>query len=170
MKTNNHPLALAGLILVCAGLAGTAGLALAGDPDGRDAGVARGRYLVEIAGCNDCHTPGYAAAGGATPESEWLLGDPIGWEGPWGTTFAPNLRHYFQARTEAQWVEAAASFSARPPMPWFNVRRMSETDLRAIYRYARSLPVAGEAMPAYLPPGVKARGPVVAFPSPPAAH
>ena len=26
--------------------------------------IDRGRYLMKIAGCNDCHTPGYAQSGG----------------------------------------------------------------------------------------------------------
>ena len=30
--------------------------------------VERGRYLVQIAGCNDCHTAGYVQAGGSIPE------------------------------------------------------------------------------------------------------
>lgn len=38
----------------------------------------RGRYLVMIAGCNDCHTPGFAQKGEATPETEWLAGDSVG--------------------------------------------------------------------------------------------
>ena len=58
-----------------------------GDPQ-----VARGRYLITIAGCNDCHTPNYPQSGGKTPEKEWLTGDALGWRGPWGTTYAPNLR------------------------------------------------------------------------------
>ena len=28
----------------------------------------------------------------------------------------------------------------RPPMPWFNVRAMTDEDLRAIYEYAKSMP------------------------------
>ena len=41
--------------------------------------VERGRYLTHVAGCNDCHTPGYAAADGRVPESLWLTGDALGW-------------------------------------------------------------------------------------------
>ena len=52
----------------------------------------RERYLITIAGCNDCHTPNYPQSGGKTPEKEWLTGDALGWRGPWGTTYAPNLR------------------------------------------------------------------------------
>ena len=32
----------------------------------------RGRYLVKIAGCNDCHTPGYAQTGGRYPRNTGL--------------------------------------------------------------------------------------------------
>src|ERR1700741_4762761 len=66
---------------------------------------ARGKYLVETAGCNDCHTPGYAMASGKTPESEWLTGDALGWQGPWGTTYPPHLRLQMEGRSAAQWLE-----------------------------------------------------------------
>ena len=39
--------------------------------------VDRGKYLVQIGGCNDCHTPGYAATGGKVPEKDWLVGDQL---------------------------------------------------------------------------------------------
>ncbi len=57
----------------------------------------RGRYLVRIAGCNDCHTPGYAESGGLLPEARWLVGDKLGWHGPWGTTYPTNLRLFAQS-------------------------------------------------------------------------
>ena len=44
------------------------------------------RYIIKIAGCNDCHTTGYAEAAGKIPEKDWLKGDAMGWRGPWGTT------------------------------------------------------------------------------------
>ena len=127
----------------------------------------RGRYIVEIGGCNDCHTAGYAPSGGKVPESEWLAGDLLGWRGPWGTTYPTNLRLYFQELTEDQWVKKAKALSARPPMPWFNVRAMSRTDLRAMYRYIRSLGPAGKPAPAYLPPDKAPPQPYVQFPAPP---
>ena len=51
-----------------------------------EASLKRGRYIAQIAGCNDCHTPGYALSGGKVPEKAWLTGDSFGWRGPWGTT------------------------------------------------------------------------------------
>jgi mono/diheme cytochrome c family protein len=129
-----------------------------------DAQVKRGRYLVSIAGCNDCHTPAFGMKNGEVPEAQWLTGDALGWRGPWGTTYATNLRLFMQDLTEAQWVAKAKQLSARPPMPWFNVRRMSEPDLRAIYRYVRHLGPAGKPAPEYVPPDRKPAPPYVQFP------
>jgi mono/diheme cytochrome c family protein len=129
-----------------------------------DAQVKRGRYLVGIAGCNDCHTPNFAMQNGKVAEAQWLTGDALGWRGPWGTTYATNLRLSFQQMTEEEWVAKARKLVARPPMPWFNVQRMSDADLRAIYRYVRHLGPAGKPAPAYVPPDRKPEGPFVQFP------
>ena len=135
--------------------------------DKADPQVSRGRYLVSIAGCNDCHTPNYPASGGKVPEAQWLTGEALGWSGPWGTTYPTNLRLYMQDLTEEQWLKKAKTLQARPPMPWFNVRAMSTADLRAIYRYVRHLGPAGQPAPAYVPPGQEPKGPAVRFPAPP---
>lgn len=129
-----------------------------------DPAVARGRYVIAIAGCNDCHTPNYAPLGGKVPEREWLTGDALGWRGPWGTTYATNLRLYMRDITEEQWVKKAQTLNARPPMPWFNLHHMSKADLRAIYRYVQHLGPAGKPAPAYVPPQQKPAGPYVQFP------
>ena len=129
--------------------------------------LARGKYLVTIAGCNDCHTAGYAMTNGKAPEKDWLAGDRLGWRGPWGTTYAVNLRQYMQTLTEGQWVAKAKALETRPPMPWFNLRAMSEQDLRSIYRYIRHLGPAGEAAPEYVPPDKEPPPPYVTFPAPP---
>ena len=44
--------------------------------------VNRGQYIVEITGCNDCHTPRYAEKGGQMPTNEWLKGNPVGLKVP----------------------------------------------------------------------------------------
>ena len=129
--------------------------------------VDRGRYLIRIAGCNDCHTANYPQAGGKVPEKEWLTGDALGWRGPWGTTYAVNLRLYMQDMTEEQWVKKGRTLMARPPMPWFNVRDMTASDLRAMNRYIRHLGPAGKPAPAYVPPDKTPSGPYVQFPAPP---
>lgn len=126
--------------------------------------IDRGRYLVKVTGCNDCHTPGYGAANGNVAEKLWLTGDTLGWNGPWGTTYATNLRIYMRGHTEGSWLQTARTFKARPPMPWFNVHAMSDEDLRAIYRYVVTLEPVGEPAPAFVPPDQKAAGPMITFP------
>lgn len=104
------------LLSLCVSLA-LAGSALAGgkaDP----ATVARGKYLINLGGCNDCHSPKVFTpegipmpdekrlmsghpADGKLPETDarayqpgyWVLmaGDLTAFVGPWGTTFAANL-------------------------------------------------------------------------------
>ena len=128
------------------------------------ASIERGRYLIRTSGCNDCHTPGYTMHNGKVDEKLWLTGDTLGWSGPWGTTYATNLRLWMPKQTEAEWLEIARSFEPRPPMPWFNVHAMTDSDLRAIYRYVVWLGAAGKPAPAYVPPGGQATGPVVRFP------
>lgn len=115
--------------------------------------LARGKYLVVIAGCNDCHTSGFAESGGATPEADWLQGSALGYHGPWGTTYATNLRLKAAEMDEAGWLTYTGQLRTRPLMPDFILRQMHEEDRRAIYRYLRSLGPAGEPAPAYLPPG-----------------
>src|SRR3954451_10567570 len=65
--------------------------------------VERGRYVVAIGGCNDCHTSGYADNGGKAPESDRLKGDTLGYRGPWGTTYPSNLRLSLSKMTEDEW-------------------------------------------------------------------
>ena len=114
--------------------------------------IDHGRYVVKITGCNDCHTPGYVETAGALPEDQWLTGNPVGFKGPWGVTYPVNLRLKLAGMTEQEWVKFAHSFEARPPMPWFNLRDMGETDLRAVYQFIRSLGPKGEPAPAFVPP------------------
>ncbi|MDX1431369.1 MAG: cytochrome c [Gammaproteobacteria bacterium] len=128
------------------------------------ADVERGRYLVLISGCNDCHTPGYALGEGAVPESEWLTGDVLGWRGPWGTTYPSNLRLFMQPLSEDDWLTLARNMRPRPPMPWFNLRHMTDDDLRSVYRYVRSLEPLGSPAPAYVPPEQTPPPPFVQFP------
>jgi mono/diheme cytochrome c family protein len=133
-----------------------------------DAGdLERGKYLVITSGCNDCHSPGYLLSNGTTPETSWLTGDSFGWHGPWGTTYASNLRLMIDGFSEDEWVAHAKQLKARPPMPWFNLNAMKDEDLRAIYRYVRHLGPAGDPAPEYLPPGTEPLPPFATFPAPP---
>ena len=134
-----------------------------------DASVQRGRYLAVIGGCNDCHTEGYAQKAGKVPETEWLTGNREGFKGPWGTTYPANLRLAVQGMSEAEWMKHARK-PTRPPMPWFNLRDMSDQDVRALHRYIKSLGPGGNPAPAYVPPGQTPMTPYIDFgPSAPPA-
>ena len=136
----------------------------------RDAGalIARGDYLVRTTGCNDCHTAGYADAQGQVDKVQWLTGSPLGWHGPWGTTFAANLRMKAAGMDEASWLAYTGDLHTRPPMPDFALRAMTRDDRRAIYHFIASLGPGGQPAPTYLPPGQPPQPPYFQLVLPPA--
>jgi mono/diheme cytochrome c family protein len=130
-----------------------------------NAQVERGRYVVEIGGCNDCHTTGYAEAGGKASEDARLKGDALGYRGPWGTTYPTNLRLTISKMTEAQWLAYGKKLETKPPMPWFNVRAMTDEDLKAVYAYIKQMPGGlGTAAPAFVPPTQAPKPPFIQWP------
>ena len=105
-----------GLALALAAALPLALLATNADAQSADEKLARGKYLVTIAGCNDCHTPWKMGDKGPEPDmSRMLSGHPesvalppaprlpegpwvmtaaatnTAWSGPWGTSFTANL-------------------------------------------------------------------------------
>ncbi len=127
-----------------------------------DPQVARGQYVARIAGCHDCHTAGYAEAGGEMPASRWLTGSSIGFKGPWGVSYPTNLRLSVQKMNEAQWL-AYARAPRLPPMPWFNLRDMADDDMRALYQFLRAIGPSGSAAPAPLAPDAPITTPFIRF-------
>jgi mono/diheme cytochrome c family protein len=124
--------------------------------------VERGKYLVQIGGCNDCHTAGYAQNGGMTPMNDWLTGLPVGFRGPWGTSYPANLRLTIPSMTEDQWLQFARA-PRLPPMPWFNLKAMNDDDLRSIYRFIQNLGPKGARVPAAAGPGQPVATPFIVF-------
>ncbi len=94
---------------------------------------------------------------------QWLTISPLGYHGPWGTTYATNLRLRMQELDEPQWLQYSGNLRTRPLMPDFAVRAMSEDDRRAIYRFVRSLGPAGEPAPPALQTGVPPPEPYLAL-------
>ena len=130
--------------------------------------IERGRYMVLTGHCNNCHTAGYAPKEGNVPEKDWLLGSgSLGWRGPWGTTYASNLRLTVPAMTEDAWVAYIKTFKPRPPMPWWSMKETTDPDLRAMYQYIKSLGPAGRDAQPYLPPDKEPRQPYNQAPLPP---
>lgn len=158
-------LTLACLALPVPAVASNILLAKAGGVSGESRIIERGRYLVMVGGCNDCHTAGFLPSGGRTPEQDRLTGSDLGWRGPWGTTYPVNLRLFFQDITEQQWIALARERQPRPPMPYFALNAMSTSDARALYRYIRYLGPAGAPAPKFVPPDREPRQPYVMFPA-----
>jgi hypothetical protein len=125
--------------------------------------IEAGRYFVIVAGCNDCHTPGFLETPGSIPEAQWLTGLPIGFRGPWGTSYPRNLRLTVQDWDEEMWVTTLRTRHALPPMPWHAVNNLSERDARAVYRYIRSLGPTGQQAPDPVPPGQEPATPYFDF-------
>jgi len=164
MAIRNHlfPAAVVLLGLVSTGLAAAAPPAEGVQAKASPPTISRGQYLVRIGGCNDCHTAGYSEKPDTTPVSQWLTGTPVGYQGPWGTSYASNLRLTVKDMTEAQWLKFAR-LPRLPPMPWFSLRDMTDEDLSAVYHFIRSLGVQGERMPAAVPPGGTVTTPFFVF-------
>jgi hypothetical protein len=72
----------------------------------------------------------------------------FGWRSPLGIAYAVNLRLYACIRDEDAFVGDMRDLPEKlPPMPWYNVRAMDETDLRSLYRYIISLGEPGKPVP-----------------------
>ncbi len=116
--------------------------------------ISVGRYIVQTGGCNDCHTAGYAQSGGKSPaEAQWLTGNPVGYRGPWGVSYASNLRLLVDKMPKEAFVAMLDTREGLPPMPWQNVKALSPANKAALYDYIKSLGPAGQPMPAIVPPG-----------------
>jgi mono/diheme cytochrome c family protein len=126
--------------------------------------VEAGEYLTLVGSCNDCHTQNWVESKGKVEPADRLAGMNVGFRGPWGTSYGKNLRTIVQRMSEDRWVKVlttADSGDGRPPMPWWNTARMSERDLRAMYRYVKSLGPKTHGVPRGLPPGKEPTGPYV---------
>lgn len=136
----------------------------------------RGKVLTMICGCNDCHTPGTLF--GAPDFSRQLSGSDLGWQGPWGVSYARNLTPDMDSGL-GKWSEADIIKAFRsgvrpngttllPPMPWQNLSAMSDEDAASVAAFLKSLPPVMHRSPDDIPPGQPAAGSVLAFPPPPA--
>jgi hypothetical protein len=71
---------------------------------------------------------------------------------------------YFQEITEEQWVQVAKEIQRRPPVPSYSLNAMTEADVRALYKYVRSLGPAGNPAPKFVPADKAPPQPFVQFP------
>jgi len=134
-----------------------------------------GEYIVRIAGCHDCHTPGFFY--NAPDYKRALSGSEIGWVGPWGTSYARNLTPDMETGigswSEDDIVRALQTgkrpdgTTLNPPMPWPNFAYMTNKDVHSVAKYLKSLPPVSHVNLPILPPGQKPGGSAVNFPPPP---
>jgi mono/diheme cytochrome c family protein len=127
-----------------------------------DAAVSRGKYLVTIGGCQDCHTPGHFF--GKPDMARVLGGSEVGFEIPGlGTFYGPNLTPDKETGlgswTNAQ-VTAALRTGVRPDgrvlapiMPWRALAVLTDQDAGAMVAYLRSLPPVANKVPGPFGPG-----------------
>ena len=142
----SRPAAVAAVLL-----AAFSSAARAADPQ-----VERGKYLVNLAGCNDCHTPGYFF--GKPDMARFLGGSDVGFEMPGlGTFVGPNLTPD-KATGLGGWTDAqvvtALQKGARPDgrmlapiMPWHAFAGLTKQDADAIVAFLRSLPPVDHKVP-----------------------
>ncbi len=162
---------LVSAVLVCGvALAFAQGGAQQADP----ALIAKGKYLVQIMSCGDCHTPGTFY--GAPDAARAYSGSEMGWKGPWGVRYAANLTPDLDTGI-GYWTAAELAATLRtgkrpdgsvigPPMPMANIMQLSQDDAGAIAAFLMSLKPVSHQVPKALKPGVEAKGPVLEFPAP----
>ena len=135
------------MVLALGGLAG----ARAADPV-----LERGRYLVTIASCADCHTPGYFL--GKPDMARQLAGSDVGFEIPgvgvfYGPNLTPDKETGLGGWTDAQIAAAITSGTLpsgrqlAPIMPWRAFATLTEPDVSAIIVYLKSLPPLRNKVP-----------------------
>jgi mono/diheme cytochrome c family protein len=101
------------------------------------------------------------------PPGPWVMtaaGTNTAWAGPWGVSFTANLTPD-KATGLGQWTLRNFVDTVRtgrhlgrgrpilPPMPWFNVAKMTDADLEAVFAYLQSIPPVNNRVPnPVLPP------------------
>ena len=146
--------------------------------------VKKGAYLVNLGGCNHCHSPKLMTQMGPVPDTtkllsghpeneplssvdaslvqpgKWFLAgqDLTTWVGPWGVSYGANLTPDEPTGT-GTWTEEIFIKALRtgkhmgvgrpilPPMPWQDISKSTDEDLKAIFAYLKSLPPVYNKVP-----------------------
>lgn len=104
----------------------------------------RGKYLVTIAGCTDCHTP-QDAHGQPLPGMDFAGGFVL--DGPWGRVVSANITpdasgisYYDQATfTQAIRTGFVGARKLSQIMPWQSYRGMTDEDIVAMFAYLKTV-------------------------------
>ena len=177
-------------VTICAVLLCGVSLAIAPALRGQSASenqIERGKYLVGITGCHDCHSPKIS---GMKPDPDRILSgrpqstkvpssfpgevhaseDLTAWTGGWGQSVASNLTPdpatgIGMRYTEAKFVATMRTgkkpegVAVMPPMPVDVYVNMKDDDLKAIYAYLKTIKPIRNAVRAGLAPPAPASAP-----------
>jgi mono/diheme cytochrome c family protein len=121
-----------------------------------DAQLERGKYLVTLGGCNDCHTPGYFL--GKPDMARFLGGSDAGFALPGLGVFVPSNLTPDKETGLGSWsraqIVAALTTGKRPDgrqlapiMPWRAFAKLTPADAETIAAYLQSLPPVRHAVP-----------------------
>jgi mono/diheme cytochrome c family protein len=151
-------LALAGAALLLAGIGWS--------DHGRASGtqVERGKYLVTLMGCGDCHTPGYFF--GKPDMAHMLSGGDVAFEVPGLGAFVPPNLTPDDATGIGKWSkkEIVTAITTgkipdgrvlAPPMPWRDFAILTKRDANAIADFLKSLPPVKHPIPGPFGPNEK---------------
>jgi mono/diheme cytochrome c family protein len=146
------PISIAALFLLPAALLG----ALADIANAADWQAERGKYLLSIIPCTDCHTPGTFL--GKPDMSRYLGGSEVGFEVPGlGVFYGPNLTPDKDTGL-GTWTKEQIATSIRtgkrpdgrilaPPMPVATFKNLTQADALAIAAYLKTLPPIKNKVP-----------------------
>lgn len=129
-----------------------------------DAQIDRGKYLVTIMGCTDCHTPGSFL--GHPDMTKFLGGSDVGFAIPGmgvfvGRNLTPDKETGLGTWTRQQIITAFTTGKRpdgrilAPIMPWRAFGKLTHRDAEAIAAYLQSLPPVRHAVPGPFGPGEK---------------
>jgi mono/diheme cytochrome c family protein len=130
----------------------------------QNAQVERGKYLVTLGSCTDCHTPGYFF--GKPDMNRFLGGSEVGFEIPGlGVFYGPNLTPDKDTGlgnwTDAQ-IVAAIRTGKRPDgrelapiMPWHAFAALTDPDAQAMVAFLRSIKPVNNKAPGPFGPSEK---------------
>jgi mono/diheme cytochrome c family protein len=138
---------------VCAAVVGLVSVTSA---SAQQSQVERGKYLVMLGSCTDCHTPGYFF--GKPDMARYLGGSEVGFEIPGlGVFHGPNLTPDSETGlgnwTIAQIVTAIQTGKRpdgrelAPIMPWRAFANLTKDDVTAIAVFLKSIPAVKNKVP-----------------------
>jgi mono/diheme cytochrome c family protein len=127
-----------------------------------DAQIARGKYLVTLGGCNDCHTPGYFF--GKPDMDRYLGGSDVGFEIPGlgvfvGRNITPDKETGIGDWTTEQIITALQTGvrpdgrELAPIMPWHAFANLTPDDAEAIAAFLKSIKPVSHQVPGPFGPG-----------------